>query len=235
MKLIGYLRVSTNEQMDGYGMDAQESAIRAWAKANGHRIVKILRDEGVSGALEHVDRPALSSALLAIEEGDADGLLIPRLDRLARALTVQEATLAYIWRTGAKVFTADAGEVLQDDPDDPMRTALRQVVGVFAELDRRMTVKRLRDGRKEKAAQGRKATGAYAYGTRATGKGKQRDAGPDTAEQKALALMLKMRAAGASYPQICAELNSQGIKPRRSESWSAMTVRRIILRQTAGS
>jgi hypothetical protein len=33
--------------------------------------------------------------------------------------------------------------VLQDDSNDPMRTALRQVVGVFAELDRRMVVKRL--------------------------------------------------------------------------------------------
>ena len=83
----------------------------------------------------------------------------PGYSRLARALTVQEAALAIAWQAGGRVFTADTGEVLRDDPDDPMRTALRQVVGGVAELDRRMVVKRLRDGRAAKASTGRKVTG----------------------------------------------------------------------------
>jgi hypothetical protein len=43
--------------------------------------------------------------------------------------------------------------VLQDDPDDPTRTAIRQVLGVFAELDRKTVVKRLGDGGPSKAAE----------------------------------------------------------------------------------
>jgi hypothetical protein len=55
--------------------------------------------------------------------------VVARLARLARALTVQKASLAVAWQAGGHVFTADAGEVLRDDPANPMRTALRQVVG----------------------------------------------------------------------------------------------------------
>ena len=59
--------------------------------------------------------------------------------------------MAEAWKCGTTVHTAESGEVLRDDPDDPMRRALRQIVGVFAELDRAMTVKRLRDGRRAKS------------------------------------------------------------------------------------
>ena len=35
---------------------------------------------------------------------------------------------------------ADQGEILPDDPEDPMRTAMHQMMGAFAQLDRGMTV-----------------------------------------------------------------------------------------------
>lgn len=232
MRLVGYVRVSsTGQAVDGYGLDVQEKSLRSWAKANGHRLVGIERDEGVSGATDATDRKGLSAALLAVAEGRADGLLIPRLDRLARALTVQEAALAIIWRAGGKVFSADSGEVLQDDPDDPMRTALRQVVGVFAELDRRMVVKRMRDGRAAKASTGKKAVGAYAYGYAGSGKGRSRDAAPDPAEQSAVARIVELRREGRSFRQIAATLDAEGLKPRRAQSWSAMTVSKIAYRE----
>jgi DNA invertase Pin-like site-specific DNA recombinase len=71
----------------------------------------------------------------------------------------------------------------QDDPDDPMRTAIRQIQGVFVELDRKTVVKRLRDGRRAKAAEGKHAVGTYVYGYQGAGKGRQRDAGPPEDEQ----------------------------------------------------
>ena len=85
--------------------------------------------------------------------------------------------LALVWQCRVKVFAADTGEVHRDDPDDPMRTAIRQVMGVFSELDHSMVAKRLRDGRLAKAAAGRKAVGDYLFGYAATGKGLERDVG----------------------------------------------------------
>jgi DNA invertase Pin-like site-specific DNA recombinase len=231
VKLVAYVRVSgTGQVNDGYGLTVQEKAVRAWAKTNGHRIVRIVREEGVSGAKDALDRPGLSEALLMVQEGDAEGLLIPRLDRLARALTVQEATLAIVWRDGGRVFTTDTGEVLADDPDDPMRTAMRQVVGVFAELDRRMVVKRLRDGRAAKQAAGKKAVGAYAYGTHGKGEGRDRDAAPNPAEARVLARIVELRKAGRSYRVIGETLDAEGLSPRRAAKWSAMVVRSVCQR-----
>lgn len=235
MELVGYLRVSSEGQLDGYGLDAQERSARRWAKTNGHKIVRWCRDEGRSGALDVADRPGLACAVDAISTGTAQGLIIARIDRLARALTVQEAALAIVWRLGASVFTADAGEVLPDDPDDPMRTAIRQVFGVFAELDRKMVTKRLRDGRAAKADAGRKSVGAYAYGYRGAGKGRERDAAPDQAEQVAVLRIVEMRRGGASYRQIVAALEAEGLRPRRAEHWSSTAVRNIALRAEAAA
>jgi DNA invertase Pin-like site-specific DNA recombinase len=231
VRLVGYVRVSSDGQVDGYGLDVQERAIRRWAEAQGHRLVGLHTDAGVSGAIDATNRFGLSAALLAVTGQEAKGIVVARLDRLARALTVQEAALAVIWRAGGQVFTADSGEVLKDDPDDPMRTALRQVVGVFAELDRRLVVKRLRDGRAAKLAAGRKATGAYPYGYSGAGKGRQRDAAPHAIEQTAVRRIMEMRAAGASYRSIAAALDTEGLQPRRALAWSAMSVRNVAVRE----
>jgi len=66
-----------------------------------------------------------------------------------------------------------------------MRTAMRQMAGACAQLDRQMTVKKMRDSRRAKAAAGRKAVGDYPFGSRGQGKGRHRDAAPCPAEQRA--------------------------------------------------
>ena len=171
-------------------------------------------------------------AIEYLASGATSGFVVARLDRLARALTVQEAILGLVWQLGGVVFTADAGEVLPDDPDDPMRTAIRQVFGVFAELDRKMVTKRLRDGRKAKAATGRHAVGAYAYGYRGAGKGRDRDASPDQPEQVAVRRIAELRRAGTSYRAIAATLEAESLRPRRAERWSPMAVRNIAIRES---
>jgi DNA invertase Pin-like site-specific DNA recombinase len=237
MNLVGYVRVSSEGQADGYGPDVQEQAIRAWCKTHDHRLVTITSDVGVSGTKPADERPGLSEALdmlrpppMAVEKRRAAGLVIARLDRLARELTVQEAILGLVWRDGGSVFTADYGEVLADDPDDPMRTALRQVAGVFAQLDRALIAKRLRDGRRAKAATGRKAVGDYAYGYQGGGTGRTRDAVANPTEQAAVARIVELRREGNSYRAIVAVLDAEGHRPRRADRWSPMTVRSVVLR-----
>jgi len=232
MRLVSYLRVSSTGQLDGYGFDVQRADIRRWAKANGHKIVAEFTDS-VTGKYDAPDRPGLSDALHMIRKPPtADGIVVGKLDRLARALTVQEAILALVWREGAAVFTAETGEVHRDDPDDPMRTAMRQMAGVFAELDRKTVVKRLRDGRRVKAAEGRHAVGQYPFGYAGGGKGRDRDATPREDEQAAVARIVELRRAGESYRAIAATLDAEGLRPRRAGSWSAMAVRNVAQRET---
>jgi DNA invertase Pin-like site-specific DNA recombinase len=243
MRLIAYLRVSSNGQLDAYGPDVQLKDIKAWARHNKHKIVDVKTDD-ITGKADVADRPALVEALEMLRKPPAaDGLVVANLTRLARELTIQEAILAHVWADGGRVFAADQGEILQDDPDDPMRTAMRQMQGVFAQLDRAMTTKRLRDGRRMKAAEGKHAVGHYAYGYTGAGRGRDRDAAPHVDEQKAVSRIVELRQAGESYRTIAAALDAEGVLTRRMSTlkakgetpehitgWTPMSVRSVALR-----
>lgn len=225
MKLVAYTRVSTAGQAtDGFGLETQEADIRRWAKANGHTVVRWCTDAGVSGAVNALDRAGLACAIDAVESGDAQGLVVAKLCRLARLLTTQEAALAHIWRHEGTVFTVESGEVLQDDPDDPMRTAMRQVSGVFHQLDRATIALRMRKGRETKAAQGGYAYGSPSYGSRAVG----RALVADESELAVLGRMRQMESDGMSLRQIAAALNADGVPTKRQGRWQATTVARIL-------
>lgn len=231
MKLVGYVRVSTDKQAEeGLGLAVQDKAVRSWAKANGHRLIGVCRDEGVSGTKDSADRPGLADALTAICDNRAKGIVVHRLDRLARTLTVQEAILGRVWQCEGGVFTAESGEVPQDDPDDPMRRAMRQMVGVFGELERAMVVARMRAGRKHKAAKG----GYAGFGSPPFGfKAEERALVPDEREQEAIALMVAMRREGASLPTIAARLTEEGFTSKRGGPWHPTTVQRALVRAGA--
>ncbi|MDO3087210.1 recombinase family protein [Mycobacteroides abscessus subsp. abscessus] len=236
-RLVAYLRVSTIEQAEhGYGLSAQRTAIRAATKSAGHRIVAWHADEGVSGARGPDDRLGLTEALDLIASRKADGLIVRDLDRLARAVTVQEAVLATIWTDpAAEVFTA-TGIVPRDDPDDPMRTAFREMAAVFAGLERRMIAKRLRDGRRAKAAAGGHSIGATPYGWKSAKRSPTNPNGalmPVPAEQAALRRMAELHADGASTHQIAATLTAEGHPTKRGGRWASATVARILSRQAA--
>jgi DNA invertase Pin-like site-specific DNA recombinase len=80
MRLTDYLRVSSVSQIDAWGLDRQETAIRAWAKGNNRRIVSWHRDEGVPGTIEAVDRPGCAAAIQEVGP-KVDGILVADLDR----------------------------------------------------------------------------------------------------------------------------------------------------------
>jgi DNA invertase Pin-like site-specific DNA recombinase len=228
--MIAYLRVSSAGQIDAWGLDRQKAAITTWTKANGHRIVGWHSDEGVSGTLGALQRPGMSQAIEAIGR-TAEGLVVADLDRFARQLMVQEAALKVIWKAGGHVFTATGGEVQQDDPNDGARTLIRQVLGAVIQYEKHQAMKRMCAGRTAKAAAGRKATGSYPYGYEGRGKGRERDAAPRDDEQQAVVRIAELRRSGRSYRQIAMALDHEGLPPRRAESWSAMTVRNIAVRE----
>lgn len=231
MKLCAYLRVSTEAQADRYGLDVQRQTVRDWAKANGHTIVRggWFTDEGVSGTL--ADRDGLGEALACIASRRAAGLVVPRLDRLARDLVVQEQLLAEVTRAGGQVLSCSDAEAsyLGDDPDDPSRKLIRQVLGAVSAYERDMVVLRLRSGRRRKAERGGYAYGAPAYGARAEA-GELVD---DAREQAAIRRAVELHQQGHSLRTIAAELTNDGHAPKRGQQWHPQTVARLIRRHSA--
>lgn len=223
MRLVGYVRVSTEGQVDGHGLAIQRERIARWCEAVGAVLVAVHADEGVSGATDALDRAGLAEALSALQTGAADGLVIVSLDRLARRLDVQEAALATAWRSGARVFTVETGEVLADDPDDPMRSFVRKVLGLVSELEAQTITARLRRGRQAKRAAGGYAGGRPPYGTKAKA-GKLVE---EPAEAAVVAEVVALREAGVSLRGIAEHLNGRGVPTRHGGRWHPTTVRRI--------
>lgn len=227
MKLVAYLRVSSAVQIEAWGLDRQEAAVLQWAKQNGHRITEWRRDEGVSGTVEALDRPGLSEAIQLVSTGTVGGIVVADLDRFARKLTIQEAALALVWRADGVVFTAGYGLVQREDPDDPSRNLIRQVMGAVIEYEKNMAVMRMRHGKKAKRAANRKTDGQYAYGYQQTGVGREKDAGAKPDEQAVVRRIVQSRAGGSSFREICDELNADGITTKFGRAWLPMTVKRI--------
>ena len=228
MQLVAYVRVSTEVQVErGSSLADQEAAIREWAERAGHQVVAVCADEGVSGSNGLDTRKGLYAALSAITAGQAEGLAVYNLDRLARKLTVQEGVLGQVWAGGHKVFSVeDQGEVVEDDPSDPMRTAMRQMRGVFAQLERGMLVMRMYNGRMAKLARGGHAHGAPPFGWQAEGG----ELVEDGAEQEALHLICELHDQGYSTRTIAEHMVIEGFSPRRAAKWQSTTVAKIIRR-----
>jgi DNA invertase Pin-like site-specific DNA recombinase len=225
---VGYLRVSTEEQLKGEGLEVQRDAIVADAAEAGATVVAWYRDEALSGSNGLEGRTGLAEALGALDGGEGSVLAVFKLDRLARDLIVQEQLLAEVWRIGASVHSTSEAERVYcrpDDPDDPSRKFIRQILGAAAEYERAMIRLRMVRGRRRKLAAEGYAGGPAPYGWRhAQGGGIE----PDEAEQAVLGAVEGWRAEGYSWAAIAADLNGQGFTKRNGEPWSVANLHKTL-------
>jgi site-specific DNA recombinase len=81
MRVVGYVRVSTEEQAtDGVSLAAQRAKLAAYASLYDLEVVAIVEDAGVSA--KTLDRPGLSKVLAMVAAGEVEGVLVAKLDRL---------------------------------------------------------------------------------------------------------------------------------------------------------
>ncbi len=85
-RVLGYLRVNTEQADSGAGRDAQRMAITVEAAQRGWTIVAWHSDEAVSGSKPADDRPAGHAALVAMRIRKAATLLVSKSDRLTRSV-----------------------------------------------------------------------------------------------------------------------------------------------------
>lgn len=220
MKAIGYIRVSTDEQAEhGAGLDIQRDAIVAYCTERGIELAATFADEGISGTDGLDARLALADALM--ELGPDVELVIYRLDRLARDLMLQETLLAEAWRTGATVASCSATERVYcqpDNPDDPARRLIRQVLGAVADYERSVIAQRMRNGRRRKIAAVGYAGGPDPYGW------------SDPDERQLLTDVATMRLAGMTWALVAAHLNYTGRFKRNGQPWNRGEIHRAAAR-----
>src|SRR4051794_20734736 len=108
MRVVGYARVSTDEQAaNGAGLAAQRHAITAEAARRGWDLVAIHEDGASGRSLD--GRPGLAAALSAVATGDAEALVVAKLDRLSRSLIDFAGLLERARRDRWAVIALDLG------------------------------------------------------------------------------------------------------------------------------
>lgn len=84
-RTIAYLRVSTDKQADrGASLDAQRVKAAAYAQLYDLELVDTIVDAGESA--KSLERPGLKRALTMLKAGEAEALLVVKLDRLTRSV-----------------------------------------------------------------------------------------------------------------------------------------------------
>lgn len=140
MRVIGYARVSTDEQADsGLGLEAQEHRIRAMCDLKGWELVGIIRDEGVTGTT--LKRPGLRRALRMIAKREVQGLVAAKLDRVSRSSVDMSLIFEWMREAGASITLLD----VDVDTSTPVGQAIASFMATFAQLERDMTAQRTRD------------------------------------------------------------------------------------------
>jgi DNA invertase Pin-like site-specific DNA recombinase len=215
-KAFGYIRVSGESQVKEDGPVRQRSKISAYAKANNIKIVRWFVEEAVSGTVESKDRPAFGEMLVALMSNGVRTVLIENLDRVARDLFVQEGTIRLLKQKGFELISVDQPDLCNDDL---YRKAMRQMMGVFAELDRGAIVLKLRAARQRKKVQTGRCEGRKPFGTK-------------PGEAEVLAFIEQMHSQGSNNEKIAQELNTKGIKSRSGGKWYSSTLYNILKRNT---
>ena len=87
LRVACYERVSTEEQaLKGFSIDAQIENLTEYCEKKGMKIVAHYTDEGKSGSLPPLKRPALHRLLEDVQAGKIDMILFTKLDRWFRSV-----------------------------------------------------------------------------------------------------------------------------------------------------
>lgn len=220
IKVVGYCRVSTENQKEEGTIDIQRKSLSEYCLLNNYELIETFEDNGVSGGLE--DRAGLSELFDYLESNkEVQLVIIFKLDRLARDLYIQEHLIKKLEQLDKKLISIKEPNL---DSKDPMRKAFRQFMGIVSELEKSFITMRLSGGRINKAKKGGYAGGEPAFGYEA----KNKELKVNSEQAEVIKQIFKMRRyKKMSYAKIATHLNQLGVSTVKGGKWHASTVKYI--------
>lgn len=203
MKAISYARVSTTVQGEsGLGLDDQLAKCQDYAARNGLEVLDHVVE--VESAKSVAGRPLLTSTLERLRRGEADTLIVAKLDRLSRSVLDLCQLMEKADREGWTLVVIDLG--VDSSPSGRLQA---HVVGAFAEYERRLIGQRTRD-----AMSAAKARGVHC--------GRTSSLSSDIVER-----VVAERLSGLTWQGIADGLNSEGVPTSQGKTWRVGTVQGV--------
>lgn len=218
---VGYCRVSGPSQLNGDGFPRQIEAIEKCAREKEFVLERNYLEKAVPGKLDEEHRPEFQAMIAALLLNGCRTIIVEGMHRLAREYRTQEHLIIYLASKGLTLIAADTGEdITAAMLGDPMRKALVQMQGIFAELEKNLLVAKLAKARQRKKESTGKGQGRHSFGEK-----------PE--EAQALERIREWVATGATGAYIAEELNRLELKSRSGKPWRGTTVSKIIRRLEA--
>lgn len=220
MKVIGYVRVSTDEQAsEGVSLQAQRTRIEAYCVAKAWELVSVEADPGISA--KDMKRSGLQAVLGAVRSGRVDAIVVYELDRLTRSVLDLNRIFELLDRQDVALVSMQ--ESL--DATTPTGRLMLNLLASVSQWEREVIGERTKEAMRYLKEQ-KQAYSRPVYGFDCSTQGELIE---NHTETKVIARMGELKRRGLSYLRIAEHLNEQGIPTKRGGRWWDSTVRGILL------
>lgn len=222
-RVLAYARVSTDLQSDkGQSMPHQEAEIRAFCENNGHTLVNLYKEEGVSGSKHISTRPEGARFLQRLYKGDIDLMVVTRLDRCWRSAIDCMSMVEKMnkKKVGLVILNGFNGTDIVDTTS-PMGEFTLGIMAMFAQLERSMIADRTRS-----AIQAKKKD-MQLYSTVPLGFDLEEDTKRLIPNDEELAVVRRihgMKKEGESIRGIARILNEEGVPTKQKKQWHPTSI-----------
>ena len=219
LRAVAYTRFSSTMQSDGNSIEAQLSAVRAYAKGENMTLVGEYIDRAKSAVTD--DRPEFLRMIEDAKNNKFEVVIVHKLDRFARnryhsAMYKQELKKC-------NVRLRSVTEPLDDSPESIMLEALLEGM---AEYYSRNLGRETMKGLAENAKKGMSTGGPPPFGFRTNPETKKLEL--HETEAKGVKLIFDMILQGHSYREVITELNEQGYKTRSGRPFVTTSLYSIL-------
>ena len=227
MRAAAYLRVSSQMQMDGHSLDAQERLFTELCQKKGWEVADIYREEGKSAHVESISkRPVFRRLLEDTAKSKFDVVVVHTLDRWSRNMKVTMESMSILAKNNVSLMSISENI----DYTTPQGKLFTQMIGSFAEYFSGSLAHHVSKGIAQRAYEG-KHTGGIPFGYESCwinehGE-KKRLCNPEhpggvhvhETEGQAVVELFKRYATGnATLSQLASWMNDEGFRTRNSQT-----------------
>ena len=148
-KLVGgYIRVSTERQVEGYSIEGQITQIEQYCQFNGYELVDIYADRGISG--KSMNRPELQRMLNDAKNEKLDCVMVYKTNRLARNTSDLLTIVEELHRQNVEFFSLSERMEVKNSTGKLML----QILASFSEFERNTILENIYTGQRQRALEG---------------------------------------------------------------------------------
>ena len=214
MRVVGYVRVSTTGQVNGYSLQLQISKIKEYCKLKDYTLVDIYEDAGISG-MSKSKRVSYLNMIDYVNTHDVQGVVVYSLSRLGRNMKDVVDFLDML-KVDGKVFHS-VKEGLSND--DNIGSLIVNILSSINQFEVEQTRQRIQDVKVEKKRKGL-VYGRLKYGF----DGIDGVLVKNVNESFVLRRVKNLRSRGYSWSKIANRLNEDSIPTKTGKMWNMGTL-----------